>query len=368
MKYCRQCGAKMEDGDKFCASCGTPAVPQHKKDSHIDENGGKQEFLQEEKELPEPARYTEEVCLTRTIKNIDLIGYLQRVTSLETSVYTQIQTMNKLGKHIDSLGHPTEYPAPNQPVEYSGNLLKGTWGALTSGTVIVGFLIWIFSRLSFLSSMFLGAFLSVGIVIAFNAWECDSENKRRQERYANEYARYTEAVERDKVRVKGELEEKAALNPIIQRMQTQLDETRNVLEQYYSLDIIFPKYRNLIAICSFYEYFLSGRCEALAGHEGAYNIFENEARLDRICTKLDEVVQRLDEIKTNQYMLYDVIQKGNHITELLVEESVKQSRLAERTAQNTALSAHYAKIAADNAEACAWISAANYLANQEDRR
>lgn len=48
--------------------------------------------------------------------------------------------------------------------------------------------------------------------------------------------------------------------------------------------------------------------------------------------------------------------------------SLLHSRLAERTAKNTALSAHYAKIAADNAEACAWISAANYLANQEDRR
>ena len=58
------------------------------------------------------------------------------------------------------------------------------------------------------------------------------------------------------------------------------------------------------------------------------------------------------------YLMYFVASYG----------SLLQSRLAERTAKNTALSAHYAKIAADNAEACAGISAANYLANQEDRR
>ena len=41
---------------------------------------------------------------------------------------------------------------------------------------------------------------------------------------------------------------------------------RDTLNQLYSLNIIYPKYRNFVAISSFYEYFESGRCNTLKGH------------------------------------------------------------------------------------------------------
>mgnify|MGYP001864484039 FL=1 len=79
----------------------------------------------------------------------------------------------------------------------------------------------------------------------------------------------------------------------------------------YDKNIIFPKYRRLPLVCSLYEYFCSGRCSTLEGHEGAYNILEMEIRLDRIITQMDMVITRLESIRDGQYVLYSAIQDSN---------------------------------------------------------
>jgi hypothetical protein len=61
---------------------------------------------------------------------------------------------------------------------------------------------------------------------------------------------------------------------------------------------VFDKYRDIVALSTFYEYLMAGRCETLDGINGAYNIYENELRLNTIITKLDE-------IKENQFMIYN---------------------------------------------------------------
>ena len=76
----------------------------------------------------------------------------------------------------------------------------------------------------------------------------------------------------------------------------------------YSLDIVFGKYRNLVALSSFYEYLLSGRCELLEGPNGAYNIYEAEIRANQIISQLSEVLASLEQIKNNQYTAYSKLQ------------------------------------------------------------
>lgn len=380
MKFCDQCGTQLNDNAKFCSICGAPVVqsieipkvplckncgePIDAGDTFCANCGSCNDKPKMKHNSSDSA---EQSYILPASNESDTIGYLQRVTSLEKSVYTQTQTINELQSHIDDLGHPQEYTKPVHPGEYYDDLLKGTWSALVYGTFGVGLIVYFISKLAFWPSMLVGALLSVGFVIAINFLECNSENKQRDKRYENELAYYNAAIKEDEAHVEAELAEKSSLSPIVNEMQDRLDETVQVLNQYYSKGIIFPKYRNLIAICSFYEYFMSGRCNTLTGHEGAYNIFENEVRLERICTKLDEVVERLEDIKSNQYVLYDAIQEGNRVTERLVEESVRQSRIAECTAENTALAAHYAEVAANNAEACAWLGVANYITLQKDR-
>ena len=49
----------------------------------------------------------------------------------------------------------------------------------------------------------------------------------------------------------------------------------------------------MIAIASFYEYLMAGRCTSLEGTGGAYNLYENEIRMNQIISQLDTVITSL---------------------------------------------------------------------------
>lgn len=89
-------------------------------------------------------------------------------------------------------------------------------------------------------------------------------------------------------------------------------ETSDVLTQYYNLNVLYPKYRNLVCVSSILEYFLSGVCDQLTGHEGAYNKLDQELLLKSIIGKLDDVLANLEEIKNNQIVLYNAINECNN--------------------------------------------------------
>lgn len=76
-----------------------------------------------------------------------------------------------------------------------------------------------------------------------------------------------------------------------------LCETRNKL---FSVNIIYPNYRDIFALSSFYEYFNSERCYELEGPDGAYNLYESERRGDSFST----FFRTLEDISKNQVVLY----------------------------------------------------------------
>lgn len=64
----------------------------------------------------------------------------------------------------------------------------------------------------------------------------------------------------------------------IDSMKIPLRKTKQLLRKLYSADVVYPKYRNMVAMCTIYEYLASGRCETLDGAQGAYNLYEAEIR------------------------------------------------------------------------------------------
>lgn len=138
-------------------------------------------------------------------------------------------------------------------------------------------------------------------------------------------------------------------------IEEKINDTQQILDEYYSLNIVYPKYRNFVAISSFYEYLSSGRCSQLTGHEGAYNIYETEIRLDRIIVKLDEIIERLDEIKSNQYMLYSEIKKANTQISALSDKISDAVYNLENIEKNTSVTAYYSKISSENTEFLKWM-------------
>lgn len=135
----------------------------------------------------------------------------------------------------------------------------------------------------------------------------------------------------------------------------------NTLKRLYDANIIFPKYRTLVAVSSFYEYFLSGRCDKLSGHEGAYNIYENELMGRVIIGKLDDIIDRLDEIRSNQFVLYTELQRSNKRIKELSLIAQNASHRLEDISKNQNVIAYNSEIIKRNTEVTKWISICNYL-------
>jgi len=85
------------------------------------------------------------------------------------------------------------------------------------------------------------------------------------------------------------------------QIEAQLIVLTSSLKSLYDMDVIYPKYRNLIAISSIFEYIESYRCNDLVE---AYNKFDLEKKLDSIIGRLDVVIAKLEELKEIHYKLY----------------------------------------------------------------
>lgn len=147
-----------------------------------------------------------------------------------------------------------------------------------------------------------------------------------------------------------------------------LYECRNGL---YAYEIVFGKYRNVVALSTFYEYLMAGRCTALEGADGAYNLYENQIRADMIIGQLSQVIEKLDDIKDSQYMIYSELQTVNrsldHLNKTMdsalvsiqnMEKDVANiSKNTAVIAHNTAVTAHYAKINAELTNALGFMVA-----------
>lgn len=116
------------------------------------------------------------------------------------------------------------------------------------------------------------------------------------------------------------------------------------MQQYYSLGYIYPSYRGIVPICTIYQYFDSGRCSRLDGHEGAYNLYESELRMDLILSKLDD-------ISRNQMVLAQEIRRSDaKLNEI--------SRSLNSIEKNTTVSRYLNGITAVNTSYLAWV---NYI-------
>ena len=120
-------------------------------------------------------------------------------------------------------------------------------------------------------------------------------------------AAYFQKIQLEDKRVQKEEKEKAVLAGKIDFLNKKNIQTKQALQRIYDENIIFPKYRNFVMVCSLYEYICAGRCDSLEGWNGAYNILENEIRLNHIITQLDQVLASLNQIQKTQSVLYSAI-------------------------------------------------------------
>lgn len=133
-----------------------------------------------------------------------------------------------------------------------------------------------------------------------------------------------------------------------------LKETQAVLDKLYSVNVIYPKYRNLPALTCIYEYLVTGRCDELAGPHGAYNLYEDEVRQNMVISQLNAIMENLEQIKGNQYLLYEQLTKIRRESEEITHELRMIHGYAAALTEISLFNTYYAGISAANSTALAY--------------
>ena len=243
--------------------------------------------------------------------------YLKNVYAMEKAVYLQEEVCKEILSRRNRLKNWKPQAMKKVEVQYPNK--DGVIDGLKIFFTVTGLLMGIFNIIEgnvYIGSLFILG--GLGLALWCDFWlGPEIEKAEYEELYAEEKKKIDAEntnIEAMNMVAKIEIDRKLkALDAEYSVAKQQLDETKNILHKMYNKAIIFPKYRNFTAVSSFYEYIDSGRCTRLDGHEGAYNIFENEIRQNIIIQKLDEAVRMLKKIEQNQYMLYDAIRETNRV-------------------------------------------------------
>jgi len=193
-----------------------------------------------------------------------------------------------------------------------------------------------------------------------NEYNRKEDERKREDEARREASRkaFIDSISRTKAELSEQLGSHVLYQATIDEIQStekMLSHSYACLQNLYSCGVIYEKYRNAVAISSFYDYFASERCSTLTGADGAYNIFESEVRLDRIVTKLDVVIKKLDQIIENQYALYAAMSEMKETLNSLYRTSKGMAdslneiaRYQKNTAENTAAIAENMAVVAHN--------------------
>lgn len=277
------------------------------------------------------------------MSGIDLIAYTTRAMELEFAIYTQKELMHKHQKLMldqkpvcpkkPKLKPPKEPPQP-APVEVESSRKFYIFMACVSIVVL-------FVCIKLIVGLpLLGIFMFVACAYGI-FYMISSRNKQKKdaenacEKYKNDMVEYEKKMEeyskksrrinaeyskllRNWTSQSNEYDQKSG--EILQKHNDILSDLELALKKHYEQSVIFPKYRNMVAITMINEYLMSGRCFELEGPNGAYNLYESELRQNIIIGQLSTIISSLEQIQSNQFSLYQELVKANStVNEILYE-------------------------------------------------
>lgn len=280
-----------------------------------------------------------------------LLEYLKRAIALESSMVTQKQVIEDYD----------ESSKRREPILELKEKMDTPSRPDTSGNMIVIVLIGLFALLCIVKGigrllhsswgmaifdLVLSAALCYLIIIAKAGEKAGNERIKRVEDANKQIKEENRATEE---RYQNALcEWKDSNEEAHEYFAKSLSETQEALDKLYSLDVIYPKYRTLPALTSIYEYLVTGRCEELSGAHGAYNLYEDEVRKDTVISQLNTVIENLEQIKQNQYMLYEQVKGIQQNTRAIAAELYQIKGYTACLTDLAALMAFYSGVAATN--------------------
>lgn len=346
---CTECGKQYSDKAPACPNCGCPTDLHHEPTS----------------------AHTQVVVENQTdvVPRSDVMQHLQYAKKLEETIYTYQTTINRLQNIIRTLGHRKEI---SKPVEITYNfrfwivfpsimafLLIFTVPLMGLGPEYILYAIFILPILLEPDLLIAFSIATGGSLLITCIW-CIIHACQRGAEHSKLEDTYAQKVRDDKARVEKEKQQIEQLKAQQASIRLEITKNQKLLDQLYSLDVIYPTYRHMVAVITILEYFKSGRCTQLTGPHGAYDTYSTEEKQNIIIGKLDVVISMLNEIRKTQHLLYESIQESNAIAEQICVQSERNLKESRKISENTALTAYNTSVIRHNTEISAYIDVFRY--------
>lgn len=285
---------------------------------------------------------------TNITQNVDktLMDYLKEVAGLECRLWMQGRLISSLSFKANRLGKQKEIKYPYEPsfVDEFDDFNTGCFQFAGVCAVIFG----IWSGLLRISKGRLAFALTVVAPLILGAGQLLVKWLSSLRSYRKKVAECDQAVAKDNARVVRENVLKEEIKRQISSVKEEQAKTKNALNAIYSLDIIHPSYRNLVAVSTFYDYFDKGICVSLTGRDGAYAFYEEALRFQRIETKLDVIISKLDEISENQRYIAELVREGNASLKRIEKQNDRMISQQSEIVENTALTEYNTRCSAES--------------------
>lgn len=286
------------------------------------------------------------------MENQTLKEYVEKIYQLEVSMYEQQCLYGSIQKGKESLKKVPCEPLKKEKTTRD-KMIDNKAGV--SICVVIGLVIGLIMVVVLDISMIWGILggVTAGLLAAalYSSQEAKKENARNIE-----LNKELELINSQKQFVAEQ--ELKIIDEGMEKVSDSQSETQRLLDKYYDMDIIYPKYRNLVAVSSFHEYLASGRCTNLEGTDGAYNIYENEVRQDMIISKLDDIIRHLEMIEKNQYMLYIAVKECSEKVEKISGDIFRAVQRLQWIGNSAMFIEYNSCVTARNTEHAAWLESA----------
>ena len=376
--FCDECGYKNKETAKFCKKCGASLAEEEEKETKKKTKEDIEKVLEDDFDSSQ-----DEMKLSKK----ELIEYLNMGKDLEINklgLENSIKELQNLDKKkhseivrpIQKKEKPTLLDAKEKSNRFVNGILGGILGlgifAAIPLYIVLMILCWRYGpqewrrgfTLFFIpAGILIGAYVAIGIVIVIlNVLIGNTFGRKRYKNDIKEYEKESKEVdEKNANQIILYTKNKAIIDERISNIRKDLKDVEKTMSQYYDVDVIYPKYRNLVALTTFIEYLESGRCKSLYGYTGCYNVYEQELRQNTIIGKLDQVLIQLDQIKKVQFATYLAIQQSNAIQSAMLntcnemlDETRRENAMLEAQAQDN-------KIIKRNSEITSTIATLNYI-------
>ncbi|MBR2054592.1 MAG: hypothetical protein IKM05_06555 [Clostridia bacterium] len=288
------------------------------------------------------------------MENKELLQYLKDAIEVETDLATQEQILECGLAEIEGR-KPSRVQLENLPKEPNLDVPKPIGIYILSGCLLFAGLVTLIA--SFVPGTLVGSALfctlicggSGVLLLYFIQKKRNAKIEAIQQTYYASVNRIKENnIKKNKDYTSAVRECNDSCNALRAASYPHINQTKALLEKLYDKNIIYPKYCTLPALTSIYEYFMTGRCTELTGPHGAYNLYEDEVRKDTIINRLDTVIENLEQIRNNQYMLYQQVKSIKENTDIMVSELRQIKGYSIAIAELTALNAYYAQLTERN--------------------